>query len=112
MAPPVRRARSSAYGASAGLPIASDLAIVDGRTGWQKSRPAANALATGLQPSACAPFIVGTSPEMSPSPSHSEKPLPIFVYSEPDAIGATIRSGVTQPSCSAISYAIVFEPSL
>src|SRR5215218_1926963 len=109
--PPVRRARSSAYGPSAGLPIASDLAIVLGRTGVQKSCPAANAPATGEQPSACAPFIVGTAPSMSPSSSHSAKPLAIFVYSEPEAIGATSRSGVTQPSCSAISYASVLEPS-
>jgi hypothetical protein len=34
------------------LPIASDLAIVFGLTGWQKSRPAANASATGEQPDA------------------------------------------------------------
>src|SRR5919205_1357655 len=111
MLPPVFLARSIAYGPSAGLPIASDLAIVDGRTGLQKSWPAANALATGLQPSACAPFIVGTAPEIRPSSSHSEKPLAIFVYSDPDAIGATIRSGVSHPSCSAISKARVFEPS-
>ena len=80
-------------------------------TGRQKSWPAANALATGEQPSAWAPFIVGTSPVMRPSSSHSEKPLAIFVYSEPEAIGATMRSGVSQPSCSAISYASVLEPS-
>ena len=35
--PPVRRARSSAYGPSAGLPMANDLASVSGLTGWQKS---------------------------------------------------------------------------
>ena len=59
-APPVRRASSTAYGPSAGLPIASDLAIVSGLTGRQTSVPAANACATGEQPSACAPFIAGT----------------------------------------------------
>ena len=37
-------------GPSAGLPIASDLAIVSGFTGRQKSCPAANAVATGEQP--------------------------------------------------------------
>ena len=36
---------------------------------------------------------------------------PSFVYIEPDAIGATTTSGARQPSCSAISNAIVFEPS-
>src|SRR5207249_1751921 len=45
-----RRARSSAYGPSAGLPMASDLAIVAGLTGLQTSRPSANAVATGEQP--------------------------------------------------------------
>src|SRR4051794_2452405 len=103
MEPWVRRARSSAYGPSAGLPIASDLAIVLGRTGWQKSRPAANAPATGEQPSAWAPFIVGASPSTSPRSIHSWMPLAIFVNSEPEAIGATMRSGVSQPSCSVIS---------
>jgi len=34
-----------------------------------------------------------------------------FVYSEPEAIGETTTSGVCQPSCSAISNPIVFEPS-
>ena len=57
MAPPVRRATSMAYGPSAGLPIASDLAMVSGRTGWTTSWPAANAALTGEQPVACAPKI-------------------------------------------------------
>ena len=35
--PPLLRASSSAYGPSAGLPIASDLAIVSGLTGRQTS---------------------------------------------------------------------------
>ena len=55
-APPVRRTTSSTYGPSAGLPIASDLAIVAGRTGWTTSWPARNAAATGEQPVACAPY--------------------------------------------------------
>ena len=62
----VRRARSSAYGPSAGLPIASDFAIVSGLTGRQKSWPAANALATGEQPVACAPLKVGSLPVSKP----------------------------------------------
>ena len=85
--PPVRRARSSAYGPSAGLPIASDLAIVSGLTGRQKSRPASNAVATGEQPAAWAPLNVGSSPSSSPSSIHSSNPRAIFVNSDPDAIG-------------------------
>ena len=65
--PPVARASSTAYGPSAGLPIASDLAIVSGLTGRQTSVPAANAVATGEQPSACAPHITGTSPFSRPA---------------------------------------------
>jgi hypothetical protein len=41
----------------------------------------------------------------------SWKPRATFVNSEPEAIGATTRSGSSQPSCSAVSYASVFEPS-
>src|ERR1700759_3701949 len=44
MPPPLRRARSSAYGPSAGLPIASDLAMVSGLTGRQKSWAADDAV--------------------------------------------------------------------
>ena len=101
--PPVLRASSTAYGPSAGLPMASDLAIVSGLTGRQTSLPASKAWATGEQPAACAPFIVGASPVISPSSRHSSKPRAIFVKSEPEAIGATQRSGVSQPSCSATS---------
>src|SRR4051812_37411019 len=103
MPPPLRLARSTAYGPSAGLPMASDLAIVSGLTGRQTSVPAANAVATGEQPRAWAPFIVGASPSTRPSSRHSSKPLAILVYNEPEAIGATTRSGVRKPSCSAIS---------
>ncbi len=93
------------------MPIASDFAIVSGLTGLQTSWPAANALATGAQPSAWAPFIRGSSPPTSPSSRHSSKPLAILVNSDPDAIGTTQRSGSSKPSCSAISNASVFEPS-
>src|ERR1700722_8791631 len=109
--PPLFRAISSAYGPSAGLPIASDLAIVLGFTGLQMSWPLANAVAIGEQPSAWAPFILGRSPSTSPSSRHSSKPLAIFVNSDPDALGAMTRSGSSKPSCSAISYASVFDPS-
>src|SRR6516162_9697193 len=49
-APPVRRTTSSTYGPSAGLPIASDLAMVAGLTGCTTSCPARNAAATGEHP--------------------------------------------------------------
>ena len=103
MPPPVCCASSTAYGPSAGLPIASDLAIVSGLTGRQIGVPAANAWATGEQPSAWAPFMCGTSPSSSPQSIHSSNPRAIFVNSEPEATGATTRSGSSQPSCSAIS---------
>jgi hypothetical protein len=92
------------------LPIASDLAIVSGLTGRQTSLPSANALATGEQPSAWAPHMVGTRPSSSPASIHSSKPRATFVNSEPEAIGATTRSGSSQPSCSAVSNASVLEP--
>ena len=50
MAPPVRRTTSRAYHPSAGLPIASDFAIVAGLTGRTWSLPSAKAVATGEQP--------------------------------------------------------------
>ena len=53
--PPVRRMTSSAYQPSAGLPMASDLAIVLGLTGRMASVPWRKAVATGEQPSAWAP---------------------------------------------------------
>ena len=53
--PPVVRTTSSAKYPSAGLPIASDLAIVSGFTGRIVSAFSMNASATGEQPSACAP---------------------------------------------------------
>ena len=109
--PPVRRASSIAYGPSAGLPIASDLAIVFGLTGRTMSWPSANAVATGEQPSAWAPFIVGVSPSTSPAAMNSSKPRASLVNCEPDAIGPTTRSGSSQPSCSTTSNASVLEPS-
>src|SRR5579884_2079330 len=111
MLPPLRRARSSAYGPSAGLPMASDLAIVSGFTGRQKSCPAANALATGEHPSAWAPLKAGSSPPSNPASIHSSNPRASFVNSDPEAIGATTRSGSSKPSCSAVSKASVLEPS-
>jgi hypothetical protein len=51
------------------------------------------------------------SPSISPTSRHSSKPRAIFVNSEPDATGATTRSGSSKPSPSAISKASVLEPS-
>src|ERR1035441_5493049 len=50
--PPDLRMTSSAYQPSAGLPMASDLAMVDGFTGRMASVPSAKAVATGEHPSA------------------------------------------------------------
>ncbi len=103
IAPPVRRATSSAYGPSAGLPIDSDLAIVDGFTGATVSAPRAKAAATGLQPSAWAPktrYGVGSTRPRRPN---SPKALSILVNSDPEAMGTTTCSGSRQPSCSATS---------
>ncbi len=54
--PPEPRIACAAYGPSAGLPMASDLAMVFGFfTGLMASRPASTASAMGPQPAACAP---------------------------------------------------------
>src|SRR5690606_23945259 len=57
-APPVRRAMSRTEGPSAGLPMASDLAMVSGFCGRSTSCPALKAAETGGQPAACAPKIL------------------------------------------------------
>ena len=108
--PPVRRARSRAYGPSAGSPIARDFAIVSGLTGRHTSSSASNAVATGEHPAACAPLKAGSSPSSRPTSIHSSKPCAILVNSEPDAIGQITRSGSSNPSCSAVSKARVFDP--
>ena len=88
IAPPVRRTTSRAYQPSAGLPIASDLAIVAGLTGRTWSLPSANAVATGEQPCAWAPEIrTSPPPSTRPSSASSRKPLSIFVSWLPEAIG-------------------------
>ena len=104
-APPLLRASSSAYGPSAGLPIASDLAMPVGFTGLQMSQPSLKAVATGAQPSPWAPLNTGclAPSAISPTSCHSSKPRAIFVNSDPDAIGTTTRSGSVNASCSAIS---------
>src|SRR5919107_383966 len=111
MAPPVRRTASSAYGPSAGLPIASERAIVDGFTGLTVSQPFSYAVAIGEQPVAWAPYTFHGEPSTSPSLVSSPKALSTLVSSEPDAIGMTTCSGSRQPSCSATSYPRVLLPS-
>jgi len=102
-APPVRRTVSRTYGPSAGLPMASERAMVSGRTGCTTSWPSSNALATGEQPVAWAPntrYGVGATSPRVPS---SVKPLSTLVSCDPEATGTTICSGSRQPSCSATS---------
>src|SRR5215831_2163716 len=109
--PPVRRTTSSTYGPSAGLPMASDLAIVDGRTGCTTSWPARNAAATGAHPVACAPNTRYGVSATSPSEISSRNALSILTSCAPDATGTTIWAGSRQPSCSAISKPMVLDPS-
>ena len=111
-APPEERTASSAYQPSAGLPMASDLAIVAGRTGLMASDPWRKALATGAHPAACAPDTrTWGSSSSSPTWCSSRNPLATLVSWLPDATGTTTWSGASHPSCSATSNARVFEPS-
>jgi hypothetical protein len=87
------------------------LAIVFGFCGTKFSVPFSNAVAIGEQPAACAPDMRVCGVSMRPALWNSCRDFQIFVYIEPDAIGATMWSGVRQPSCSAISKPIVREPS-
>ena len=91
--------------------MASDLAIVDGRTGVMSSLPSRNAVETGEQPVAWAPKTLYGVPSTSPSRDHSPNALCTLVSSDPLAIGTTTCSGSRQPSCSATSYPRVLEPS-
>src|SRR6201996_2795857 len=88
--PPVLRTTSSTYGPSAGLPIASDLAIVSGLTGRTTSQPLANASDTGEHPVAWAPNTFHGFSSMRPSETSSENPLSILTSWAPDATGTTI----------------------
>src|SRR6516162_8363096 len=111
IAPPLRRTTSRAYGPSAGLPMASDLAIVAGRTGRTTSCPAANAADTGAQPVAWAPNTRHGACGTRPSETSSPNPLSTLTSWAPEAIGTTTWAGSRQPSCSAISKARVLDPS-
>ena len=57
----------------------------------------------GLQPVACAPWMVKGCSSMRPTLIASWYDLAILVSSEPLAIGTTVWRGSRQPSCSAIS---------
>jgi len=69
------------------------------------------AVATGAQPAACPPTKRIGRRSMSPTSASWAKPRLSFVNMAPDAIGATMTSGVLQPSASAISKASVLLPS-
>ena len=82
-----------------------------GISGTSVESPRSQSRTIGAHPDACVPYTRGVVPSTSPASTNSLNPLPSFVTSEPPAIGATIALGSRQPSCSTISYAIVFEPS-
>jgi hypothetical protein len=109
--PPLRRTASRAYVPSAGFPMARLLAMVEGRCGLNVSHPWAKAVATGEQPSACAPETRTGCSAMSPTSASWRKPLSILHSWLPLATGTTTWSGACQPSCSATSKARVFDPS-
>ena len=111
MSPPWLRSSSRTYGPSAGLPIASERAIVFGRCGVMTSAPSLKAVATGEQPVACAPNKIGAGPSTRPSSMNSLKPLATLVSWLPEATGTTTCAGSFHPSCSVISKASVFDPS-
>ena len=88
MAPPVRRTTSSAYGPSAGLPMASDLAMVSGLTGRTTSWPSRNACddrrAAGRLRAEHLVRRGLDQPELDRARANA---LSTLVSSEPDAIG-------------------------
>src|SRR5205823_10005711 len=87
--------------------MASDLAIVFGRTGLSTSLSLLIMVTMGPQPSACAACIfVLTGPSIRPSVFSSLMAFQILVIREPPAQGTTTCCGVRQPSCSTISYAV------
>src|SRR5207253_2648120 len=89
---------------SAGLPIASDFAIVFGLTGTSTSVSFLIIVTIGPQPAACAACIlVATGPSTSPSVLNSLMAFQILVMSDPPAHGTTICAGARHPSCSTIS---------
>src|SRR6202011_5160467 len=100
-----------AYGPSAGLPMASERAMVLGFCGSKRASPRFTALEIGEHPVACAPKNFPDFSSTQPSVTSSRNPLAILPISEPPAMGTTTLSGSLQPSCSAISKPCVFDPS-
>ena len=109
--PPDARTARAAYRPSAGLPIASDLAMLFGRTGVMASAPRWTAVLTGAQPCACAAWIRVGASVTRPAPISSWNAFAVFASSDPAATGTTMWSGARQPSCSTISKASVLLPS-
>jgi len=89
-------------------------AIVAGRTGTTVVSPPANAVATGEQPSACAPVSRGRRDPRSTNSRSINSPAALRCLTnwQPDATGTMISSGRRQPSCSAVSKVRVLLPSL
>src|SRR5881628_1735878 len=109
--PPVSRIARAANTPSAGLPIARERQMVWGTSGSSASPPRSTRRTIGAHPAACAPYSRGSLPRTSPASRNSPNPFRSFERSEPPAIGATTAVGRRQPSCSAISYATVLDPS-
>src|SRR5438093_7622251 len=109
--PPVSRIARAANTPSVGLPIARERQMVWGTSGSSTSPPRSTRRTIGAHPAACAPYSRGSLPRTSPASRNSPNPLHSFERSEPPAMGGTTAVGSRQPSCSAISYATVFDPS-
>ena len=109
--PPLSRRALAANVPSAGFPIAIERAMVFGISGTMWSSPRSRRRTIGAHPAACAPYKRGGAPDANSAESTSPNPLRSLVTTEPPAIGAMTAVGNRHPSCSAISNAIVFEPS-
>ena len=72
--------------------MASDLAMVAGRTGWTTSWPCRNASATGEQPVAWAPNTLYGVSSTRPRLTSSRNALSILTSCAPEATGTTICS--------------------
>ena len=101
--PPESRICFMAKGPSAGLPMASERAIVLGFCGSKRERLRFTPSEMGEQPVACAPKNFTGLASTQPRVTNSRNAFAILVISEPPAMGTTTLSGSVQPSCSAIS---------
>src|ERR1700691_6644289 len=97
--PPLLVMAFNAYGPSAGLPIASERAIVFGRCGAISLLYCLIAVEMGEHPEACAPKNFTGFGSTSPSRISSSNAFLILVINDPPAIGTTTLSGKHQPSC-------------